>query len=195
MVLPLPFYHFKYSSGDRLIYHPLLVDRILRQQKAEREAAVKALKAENRASLISNSSEMTLQDTQAKAPITQTKNLSTPTGTATAAPLAPPNTGGTGLEQILKRPRPMSAINELGRFLRPNRTDAPSPRSTSPPGGEDMVPSSNPGPPRREISPPPQPNIPGGALTSLSANPGSSRSLVRSPQPSPHVTPLSNIGT
>ena len=135
---------------------------------------------------------MTLQDTRAKAPTTQTKNLSTPTGTAIAAPLPPPNTGGASLEQILKRPRPMSAINELGRLLRPNRTDAPSP---SPPRGEDMVPSSNPGPSRREISPPPQPNMPGGALTSLSANPGSSRPLVRSPQPSPHVTPLSNIGT
>jgi len=150
--------------------------------------------AANRASLISNSSEMTLQDTQAKPPTTQTKNLSTPTGTAIAAPLPLPNTGGTGLEQILKRPRPMSAINELGRLLRPNRTDAPSPRSTSPSRGEDMVPSSNPGPPRRDFSPPPQLNIPGGALTS-SANPGPSRPLVRSPQPGSHVTPLSNIGT
>jgi hypothetical protein len=144
------------------------------------------LRAGNRASLISNSSEMTAQDTHAKAPTTQTKNLSTP--------LPPPNTGGTGLEQMLKRPHPMSAINELGRLLRPNRTDASSPRSTSPSRGEDMVSSSNPGTLRREISPPPQPNIPGDALAPLSANPGPSRQLVRS-QPSPHVTPLSNIGT
>ena len=171
------------------------MDRILRQQKAEREAAEKALKAQIRSSLISNSSELTLQDTQAKAPTTQTKNLSTPTGAAVAAPLPPPNTEGTGLEQILKRPRPMSAINELGRLLRPNQTDPRSLQSTSPFRGEDMVPSSNSGPPGRAISPPPQPNIPGGASASLSANPGPSRPLVRSPQPGPHVTPLSNIGT
>ena len=176
-------YRLKSSSGDRHLSHSPLVDRILRQQKAEREAAEKASRAENRASLISNSSEMTLQD---KPPTTQTKNLSTPS--------LPPNTGGTGLEQMLKRPSPMSAINELGRLLRPNRTDAPS-RSTSPPRGEDTVSSSNPGALRREISPPPQLNIPGDALVPLSANPGPSRPLVRSPQPGPHVTPLSNIGT
>ena len=162
---------------------------------AEREAAEKALRAENRVSSISNSSEMTLQDTLTEAPTTQTKNLPTPTGTAIAAPLPLPNTGGTGLEQILKRPRPMSAVNDPGPLLRPNRTDAPLPRTTSPSRGEDMVTSSNPGPSRGKISPPPQLNIPGGALASLSANPGPSRPLVRSPQPGSQVTSLSNIGT
>jgi hypothetical protein len=137
---------------------------------------------------------MTLQDTQAKVPVAQTKIPSPPSGTATPAPPPPANAGSTGLEQILKRPRPMSAINELGRLLRPNRADASSPRPATPPRSEDVPPPSNPSPSRRDASPPQQLNIPGGASASLPANPGSSRPLVRSPQSGPNVTPLSNIG-
>ena len=66
-----------------------LVDRILRQQKAEREGAEKEAekaRAEARVSLISNSSEKTLQDTQTKIRTPQMKNPPPPTGTAVAAP-------------------------------------------------------------------------------------------------------------
>jgi hypothetical protein len=74
----------------------------------------------------------------------------------------------TGLEQVLKQPT--SALSELGRFLRPN-----------------------PGTSKREESPPPYPAMPGSVSL-----PGPSRRLARSSQPgsqpSPIVTPLSNIG-
>ncbi|KAI0252773.1 hypothetical protein BJV78DRAFT_1198868 [Lactifluus subvellereus] len=172
-------------------------DRILRQQKAEKEAAEKAVR-EARASLVASSG-IAAQDTQTKTPTTQTKISSAP------APVPPPPTN-TGLEQILKRPS--SAINELGRILRQNRSDAsssrppashpisenvlqPPDRPASPPSGENVSQSPNSGPPKRDISPPPYPGMPGGAP--LTANPGPLRRLARSPQPGPTVTPLSNI--
>ena len=177
-----------------------LVDRILRQQKAEREAAEKA-RAEARASLISNPPEMAVQDTPAKIPTTQTKIPPPPAGTATTAPpptaplpTAPPATpGSTDLEQTSKRSRPTSAFHELGRLLRPNRSDASS-RPTSPPKGEDVLPPSKPAPSRRDVSPQPNANVPEG--THMPAKSGSSGAIVRSQpkQPSPTVTPLSNIG-
>jgi hypothetical protein len=173
-----------------------LVDRILRQQKAEREAAEKA-RAEARASLISNPPEMVVQDTPAKIPTTQTKIPPPPASTVTTAPPStpPPTTpGNTGLEQTSKRSRPTSAIHELGRLLRPNRSEAPSSRPISSPNGEDVLPPSKPVPFRRDVSPQPKANVPEGA--SLSAKLGSSGAIVRSQprQPSPTVTPLSNIG-
>ncbi len=176
--------------ANLLVIHRL-VNRILRQQKAEREAAEKA-RAEARASLISNSSEITIQDTPAKIPTTQTKIPPPPTGTTTTAPLPstptpPPTTsGGTGLEQTSKRSRPTSAIHELGRLLRPNRSEVSSSRPTSPPKVEDVSPPSNPVPPKRDVS-----NVLEGA--SLPVNPGSSRAIIRS-QPGPTITPLSKIG-
>jgi hypothetical protein len=165
-----------------------LVDRILRQQKAEREAAEKA-RAEARASLLSKPPEIRVQDTPPKIPTTQTKIP--PTGTATTTPPSapPPATpGSTGLEQTSKRSRPPSTIHELGRLLRPNRSEASSPRPTSPPKGEDVLPPSKP-----VRSPPPNANVPEGAP--LSAKPGSSRAIIRSQprQPNPTITPLSNI--
>jgi hypothetical protein len=181
--------------ANLLVTHRL-VDRILRQQKAEREAAEKA-RAEARASLISNPSEITIQDTPAKIPTTQTKIPPPPAGTATTVP--PPQTppppppppppatsGDTGLEQTSKRSRPTSAIHELGRPLRPNRSEVSSSRPTCPPKVEDVSPPSNPVPPKRDVS---------NALerASLSVNPGSSRAIIRS-QPGPTITPLSNIG-
>lgn len=131
---------------------------------------------------------------------------SAPTGGAITAPVPHPPTN-TGLEQMLKRPS--SAINELGRLLRQNRSDPsssrpasnpinenvlqPPDRPTSPSGGENILQSLNPGPPKRDTSPPPYPGMPGGA--SLTANAGPLRRLVRSPQPGSTATPLSNIGT
>jgi len=152
-----------------------LVDRILRQQKAEREAAEKA-RAETRASLISNPPEIKVQDTPAKVPTTQTKIAPPPAGTAITAPPAAP--GSTGLEQTSKRSRPTSTIHELGRLLRPNRSEASSSRPTSPPKGEDVLPPSKPVPSRKDVSPLPKTNVPEGAL--LSAKPGSSGAIVRS---------------
>jgi hypothetical protein len=171
-----------------------LVDRILRQQKAEREAAEKA-RAEARASLISKPPQITVQDTPAKIPTTQTKIPPPPAGSATTAPssIPPPATpGSTGLEQTSKRSRPTSTIHELGRLLRPNRSEVSS-RPISPPKGEDVLPPSKPVPSRRDVSPSPNANMPEGAP--LSAKPGSSRAIVRSQprQPGPTVTPLSNI--
>jgi hypothetical protein len=163
------------------------VDRILRQQKAEREAAEKA-RAEARASLISKPPEIRVQDTPAKIPTTQTK-IPPPAGTVTTAPPPPATLGSTGLEQTSKR----SAIHELGRLLRPNRSEASSPRPSSPPKGEDALLPSKPVPSRRDVSPPPNANVPEGAP--LSAKSGSSRPIVRSQprQPNPTITPLSNI--
>jgi hypothetical protein len=172
-----------------------LVDRILRQQKAEREAVEKA-RAETRASLISNPPKITVQDTPTKIPTTQTKLPPPPAGTATTAPSStplPPTPGNTGLEQTSKRSRPTSTIQELGRLLRPNRSEASSSRPTSPPKDEDVLPPSKPVPSRRDVSPSPNANVPEGAP--LSAKSGSSREIVRSQprQPGPTVTPLSNI--
>jgi hypothetical protein len=154
-----------------------------------------------RASLVASSGIAT-QST----PTAQTKISSAPTGGAITAPVPHPPTN-TSLEQILKRPS--SAINELGRLLRQNRSDAsssqlasrpisenvlqPPDRPTSPSGGENILQSPNPGPHKRDISPPPYPGMPGGA--SLTANAGPLRRLVRSPQPGSTATPLSNIGT
>ena len=180
--------------SDLFVIHQL-VDRILRQQKAEREAAEKAAekaRAEARASLISNSSEKTLQDTQTKIPTTQTKNPPPPTGTAVAPQPPSANPGSTGPEQAAKRSGPTAAIQELGRLLRPNRSDTAASRPTSPPKGEDALPPSNPVPSRRDASPLPNTNVPEGG--SLSARPGSSRAIVRSSHQNPTITPLSNIG-
>jgi hypothetical protein len=174
------------------------VDRILRQQKAERDAAEKA-RAETRASLISNPPKITVQDTPAKTPTKQTTILPPPAGTVTTAPPStplpppPPTPGSTGLEQTSKPSRPRSTIHELGRLLRPNRSEASFSRPTSPPKGEDVLPPSKPVPSRRDVSPSPNANVPEGAP--LSSKSGSSGAIVRSQprQPGPTVTPLSNI--
>jgi hypothetical protein len=153
----------------------LIVDRILRQQKAEREAAERA----HRASLVS-SSETLVQDTQTKIPATGTMISPPPTPIGTAAR----QTTGTSLEQILKRPT--SAISDLGRFLRPNRPSTSS-RATSPPRGDDATQSSilDAG----GVSPPP--NLKGASL-----QPSNGQGLMRSPNTGgPNVTPLSNICT
>jgi hypothetical protein len=175
----------------------LLVDRILRQQKAEREAVEKA-RAEARASLISNPPKITVQDTPAKIPTTQKKIPPPPASTATTAPPSTPpvaTPGSTGLEQTSKRSRPASTIHELGRLLRPNRSEASSSLPTSPPKDEDALPPSKPVPSTRDVSPSPKNvNVPEGAP--LDAKSGPSRAIVRSQprQPGPTVTPLSNIG-
>src|SRR6266404_3171703 len=151
-----------------------LVDRILRQQKAEREAAERA----NRASLVS-SSETIVQDTQTKTLATGMKTLPpTPNGAETKSPT---QSTGAGLEQILKHPT--SAITDLGRLLHPNRFNN---LPTSPPRGGDVV-----QPPMldaRDVSPSPNPNIPKGA----SLQPNSGPSMGHSGGAG--VTPLSNIG-
>lgn len=172
-----------------------LVDRILRQQKAEREAAEKA-KAEARASLISKPPEITVQDTSSKIPTMQTKIPPPPPGPLTTAPPPTPppaTTESIGLEQTSKRSRPASAFNELGRLLRSNRSEASSSHPTPPPKTEDALPPSNPVPSKRDVSPSPNPNVPEGA--SLSAKPESLRPIVRSQprQPTSTITPLSNI--
>ena len=190
--------------ADLFVIHRL-VDRILRQQKADREAAEKAradekAKAEARLSLLSKPPELAVQDTQkTKIPTAQTKLPSSPaTGTAIAAPPPPPpppTPGSTGLEQASKRSRPTSAIQELGRFLRPNRSDVSSSQAfqpPSPPKSEAALPPSNPVSSRRDASPLPNSNVPEGP--SLSAKPRSSRPIVRSQQPGTSITPLSNIG-
>ncbi len=177
--------------ADLCVIHQL-VDRILRQQKAEREAAEKA-RAETRASLISNPPEITMSDTLTKMPTTQTK-IPPPASTATKAlPSIPPpaTSGSAGPEQSSKRSRPSSAIHELGRLLRPNRSEASSSRPISPPKGEDLLPPSNPVPHSRDVPPLPNANVLDGS--SSSAKPESSRAIIR-PQPSPTITPLSNIG-
>lgn len=142
-----------------------------------------------------------MQDTQkTKVPTTQTKIPSSPpTGTAIAAPPPlpppPPTPGSTGPEQASKRSRPTSAIHELGRFLRPNRSDVSSSQASQPPSpskSEAVLPPSNPVSSRRDASPLPNSNVPEG--TSLSAKPRSSRAIVRSQQPGTSITPLSNIG-
>ena len=151
-----------------------IVDRILRQQKAEREAAEKA----HRASLVS-SSETLVQDTQTKIPTTGTMISPPPTSSGTATR----QTTGTSLEQIFKRPT--SAISDIGRLLRPNRPSTSS-RATSPPRGDDATQSSilDVG----GVSPPPNPK---GAL-----QPSNGQGLMRNPNTGgPHVTPLSNICT
>ena len=63
---------------------------------------------------------MTLHNTQAKIPITQSNIPLPPVGTVIAAP------GSTGVEQPPKRSRLMSAIHELRHLLRPILPDAVS---------------------------------------------------------------------
>ncbi|KAN0125288.1 Protein of unknown function (DUF3684) domain containing protein [Lactarius tabidus] len=156
------------------------VDRILRQQKAEREAAERA----HRASLVSSSETLALdQDTQTKILATETKIP--PSMTQAGSATKPPTQATTSLEQILKRPT--SAISDLGRFLRPNRPNTSS-RPTSPPRGDDATQSSILD--ARGVSPTPNPNIPQGG----SLQPPKEQGPIRGPNSGgPNVTPLSNI--
>ncbi|KAI9511382.1 hypothetical protein F5148DRAFT_1172037 [Russula earlei] len=117
-----------------------------------------------------------------------------PSGTATAAPSPPASAATTN-------PEP-DRLLKLGAFLRPNRSDTSSPRPTSTSNkAEDVLSSSlsssssNPVPStgKRDISPAPNPDMPGAA--SLSASQAPSRTLVRSPQPGSRITPLSNIAS
>ena len=155
-----------------------LVDRILRQQKAEREAAERA----HRASLVSSSDTLVHdQDAQTKIPATETKVLPPPTplGSATRPST---QTIGTSLEQILKRPT--SAISDFGRLLRHNRSNTSSRR------GDDATQSSILD--ASGVSPTPTPNIPQGG----SLQPSTGQGPTRSPNSGgPNVTPLSNICT
>lgn len=161
---------------DRISLLPL-VDRILRQQKAEREAAERA----HRASLISSSGTVVDQDTQTKIPATETKVL--PLGSATKPST---QTIGASLEQILKRPG--SAISDFGRLLRHNRSNTSS-RLTSPRVDDatqsSILDSSG-------ASSTSTPNMPQGG----SLRPSTGQGPIRNPNSGgPNVTPLSNICT
>ena len=126
-----------------------------------------------------------MHDTQTKIPATETKIPPPPTliGAATKPPM---QTSGSGLEQILRRPA--SAISDIGRLLRPNRSSTSS-RPTSPPRGDDAAQSSILD--ARGVSPPPNPNTPQGPL-----QPSKGQGFNRSPNSGgPNVTPLSNICT
>ncbi|KAH9039973.1 hypothetical protein EDB84DRAFT_1476646 [Lactarius hengduanensis] len=152
------------------------VDRILRQQKAEREAAERA----SRASMVSDSGTL-VQGTLAKTPATEVKipPLPTQTGTMTKPP-------GTGLEQILKHPT--SAFSDFRRLLRNDRSNAPS-RPTSPPLGDDATQSLASILDARGASSPPNPSIP-----QPNSGPSKGQGLIRGPNSGgPGVTPLSNI--
>ena len=141
-----------------------LVDRILQTQKARRQATEKAEREEIReaereaetvrfdtnALLILNLQELTLFDTQANIPITQTNIQLPPAGTLIAA--QPP-----------KRSRLTPAIHELGHLLRQNLSNAVSSRPASP-SPEGAFVSAQPGP-SSELVRPPQPDL---TVTSLS---------------------------
>lgn len=156
--------------ADFVVLHRL-VDKILQEQKARRQATEKAEReeaekakreevakvgTETSASSISKLLEMTLHDSQTKILITQTNVPLPSASTVIAAP-------GTS-----KRLRLTSAIHELGRHLQRNRSDAASTQLTS--------------------SPP----DPDGAF--MMAKPASSREIVQS-QTVSTITSLSNIGT
>jgi hypothetical protein len=164
---------------DFVVLHQL-VDKILQQQKARRQATEKAkldetekaereeaekVRSETSALFISNLPEMTLHYTQTNIPITQTNIPLPPADTVIASLLPLATHGTTGVEQTPKRSRLTSAIHNLVKFLRRNSPDAASSRPTSP-----LL----------------------GAFTL--AQPGSSRELVRSHQPDHTVTSLSSIG-
>jgi hypothetical protein len=177
--------------ADFVVLHQL-VDRILQEQKAKRQATEKAkldetekaereeaekVRSETSALFISSLPEMTLHYTQTKIPITQT-NIPLPPADTVIPSLSPLATHGTtGVEQAPKRSRLTSATHELVNFLYRNSPDAASSRSTSP--------STSP-PPSRSTSP----SLPGAFMLE---QPGPSRELVRS-QPDHTVTSLSSIG-
>jgi hypothetical protein len=116
--------------ADFVVLHQL-VDSILQQQKARRQATEKAelvetekaereeaekVRSETSASFISNLLEMTLHYTQTKIPITQT-NIALPPADTVIASLSPLITqGATGVEQTPKRSRPTSPSLE-GAFM------------------------------------------------------------------------------
>ena len=145
-----------------------LVDRILQAQKARRQAAEKAEREEikeaeleeaetvrfdTNALLIPNLQELTLFDTQANIPITQTNIQLPPAGTLIAA--QPP-----------KRSRLTSAFHELGHLLRQNLSDAVSFRPASPsPEGAFVLAQLGPSTASSELVRSPQPDL---TVTSLS---------------------------
>jgi hypothetical protein len=129
-----------------------LVDRILRQQNAEREAAEKAMR-EARSKLVSRP-DMTAKEAQP-----QPKISLAPTG-GTGGAIAPVQPYTTP-EQTSERPT--SAMNELERLLRPNpgtskRDESPPPYPAIPGG------VSQPEPSRRLVRSP----QPGHTVTPLS---------------------------
>jgi hypothetical protein len=143
--------------ADFVVLHQL-VDGILRQQKARRQATEKGkldetekvereeaekVRSETSALFISNRPEMTLHYTQTKIPIAQTNIPLTPVDAVIASLSLPATYGTTSVEQTQKRSRPTSPSLEEAFML---------------------------------------------------GQPGPSSGLVRSPQPDPTVTSLSNIG-
>jgi hypothetical protein len=117
--------------ADFVVLHRL-VDMILQQQKARHQATEKAklletekaereeaerVRPEVSALFILNLPKMTLHDTQAKIPVTQTNTQLPPADTVIAA----------------KRSRLKSAIHELGFLLPQDLSNAVSSRPTSPP--------------------------------------------------------------
>ena len=173
-------YRFYVSQVADLIVIHQLVDRILPQQKAERQATevereeaekatreeVEKVGAERGASFISNLTEMTLPDAQTKIPITQTNIPLPPARTVMAAPV------NVDLQRTSKDSKhslvtsAISGIPELGRPLRQSHSEAAL---------------------SQQVPPPPE-----GA--SKSANPGSLREIILSPPPDPFVTSHSDIG-
>ncbi|KAH9171880.1 hypothetical protein EDB89DRAFT_2070434 [Lactarius sanguifluus] len=152
------------------------VDRILRQQKAEREAAERA----SRASMVLDSGSL-VQGTLAKTPATEVKIPPPPTQTGTMK-----KSPGTGLEQILKHPT--SAFSDFRRFLRNDRSNTSS-RPTSPPLDDDATQLLASILDARGASSPPNPSIP-----RPNSWPSKGQGLIRGPNSGgPGVTPLSNI--
>jgi hypothetical protein len=158
-----------------MIDFPSLVDRILRQQNAEREAADKArrelMEKATKNTLVSNS-DTTTQDTHTMTSSAPTGSVMAPTppstgleGQASKPPTSLIETPGLAPTQVGKNS--MGVMNELGRLL-----------------------GQNAGTSKRDESPPPYQAMPGGV-----SQPGPSMRLVRSPLPGSTVTPLSNIGT
>jgi len=163
------FFEFPHVADVYVILQ--IVDRILPRRDAERQAAEKAERdeaenakrkevakvgAETSASSNSKLLEMTLHDPQTKILITQT-NVPLPSASTV---ITVPGTS--------KRIRLTSAINELGRHLQRNRSEASSSQLTF------------------------SPTDPDGAA--VLAKPASSRETVQS-QLDPTVTSLSNIST
>ncbi|KAI0267320.1 hypothetical protein BC834DRAFT_981543 [Gloeopeniophorella convolvens] len=134
------------------------VDRILRQQKAERDAAEKVVR-ETRTLALASDTQKTAQGTSTKAP-----PAIAPISASERAPSPP--AANTGLEELLKRPT--SAIQDIRRFgrnLLSRNGDASSPqaRPTSPSNEGTLQPLG--GPSRGHLRPPET----GPAVTPLSS--------------------------
>ena len=153
--------------ADLFVIHQL-VERILPQQKAERQAAEKAerekaekakreeaekVRAETSAFFQLEPTRNDVTCTQTKIPITQTNTLLPSASTVIATP------GSTGRERTSTDSPQTSAIPELGPLLHQNRSDAALYHLVSPSAAQ------------------------------------SSGEIVDSPQLDPTITSLSNIGT